>query len=169
MRIALSLFLIALVGFCMATTYITIHGNTGWFGYCLQYGALRPTGLCPHPPPAVWKTVAVLVPAAFLYLVISPKTWPMMAVLWFWPVLFLIGFARCLELAFGAVGGVDARLILAAVGCFLVALIPIIGWRWNAVPRDEEREPREILRGFLLAGVAFVGVAAGFFYVSLVS
>jgi hypothetical protein len=102
-------------------------------------------------------------------LVIAPKQWPMMAVLWFWPVLFLIGFARCLELAFGAVGGVDARLILAAVGCFLVALIPIIGWRWNAVPRDEEREPREILRGFLLAGVAFVGVAAGFFYVSLVS
>ena len=169
MRIALSLFLIALVGFCMATTYITIHGNTGWFGYCLHYGALRPSGLCPHPPPAVWKSVAILVPAAFLYLFISPKAWPMMAVLWFWPVLFLIGFARCLELGLGATGGVDSTLLAAGVGCFVVAWIPVIGWRWNAVPRDEEREPAEILRGFLLAGVAFVGVVAGFVYVSVVS
>ena len=37
------------------------------------------------------------------------------------------------------------------------------------MPRDEEREPKDILRGFLLAGVAFVGVAAGFVYVSFVS
>ena len=169
MRIALSLVLIALVGFCMATTYITIHGNTGWFGYCLHYGALRPSGLCPHPPPAVWKSVAILVPAAFFYLILSPKPWPMMAVLWFWPVLFMIGFARCLELGFGATGGVDSTLLAAGVGCFVVAWIPVIGWRWSALPREEEREPSEILRGFLLAGVAFMGVVAGFVYVSFVS
>ena len=169
MRIALSLFLIALVGVCVTTTLITIHGTTGAFGYCLHYGAIRPSGLCPQVPAAVWKTVAVLVPAAFLYLLIAPKTWPMMAVLWFWPFLFLVGFVRCLELAFGATGGVDMRLLLAAVGCLVLALIPVIGWRWNSVPRDEEREPREILRGFLFAGLAFLGVVAGFVYVSFVS
>ncbi|MGI9187934.1 MAG: hypothetical protein ACR2J9_10545 [Gaiellales bacterium] len=169
MRIVFSIFLIALVGFCMTTTIMTIHGTTGAFGYCLHYGALRPSGLCPHVPPAVWKTVAVLVPAAFLYLLIAPKTWPMMAVLWFWPVLFVVGSVRCLELAFSAAGGTDTRLILASVGCFLVALIPVIGWRWNAVPREEEREPSEILRGFLLAGVVLVGIVAGFVYISFVS
>ena len=93
----------------------------------------------------------------------------MMAVLWFWPVLFMIGFARCLELGFGATGGVDSTLLAAGVGCFVVAWIPVIGWRWSALPREEEREPSEILRGFLLAGVAFMGVVAGFVYVSFVS
>jgi hypothetical protein len=169
MRITFALFLVALVGFCMATTFITIHGDTGWFGYCLQYGALRPAAVCPKPPSAVWQTVALLVPAAFLYLVTAPRDWPMSAVLWFWPVLFVIGAARCVELALGGAGGIDARLLLAAVGCLLVALIPIIGWRWNAVPRDEPRAPREIFRGFLLAGVAFLGVVAGFVYVSIVA
>ncbi len=168
MRIALSLFLVFLVGACMATTYITIHGNTGWFGHCLHYGALRPGPLCPHPPPAVWKSVAVLVPAAFLYLMISPKDWPMSAVLWFWPVLFFIGGARLIEISMDS-GPVDARLLLAAAGCFVVMLIPIVGWRWNRLPREEEREPREIFRGFMLAGIAFLGVVAGFVYVSFVS
>jgi hypothetical protein len=37
------------------------------------------------------------------------------------------------------------------------------------VPRDEPRAPSEIFRGFLLAGVAFLGVVAGIVYVSFVS
>ncbi len=169
MRITFALFLVALVGFCMATTFITIHGSTGWSGYCLHYGALRPELRCPHPPGAVWKSVVLLAPAAFLYLLTAPRDWPMTAVLWFWPVLFVVGGARCIEVGLEATGGVDARLLVAGIACFIVALVPIVGWRWNHVPREAERTPREILRGFLLTGVAFLGVVMGFVYVSFVS
>ena len=169
MRIAFALFLVALVGACMATTAITIHGTTGVLGYCLSYGALRAMAQCPTTPDAVWKSVILLVPAAFLYLVTAPRDWPMAAVLWFWPVLFAYGGIRLIDLGVGAAGGIDSLLLLAAVGCFLAALIPIIGWRWNSVPREEPRAPSEIFRGFLLAGVAFLGVVAGIVYVSFVS
>ena len=93
----------------------------------------------------------------------------MTAVLWFWPVLFVVGGARCIEVGLEATGGVDARLLVAGIACFIVALVPIVGWRWNHVPREAERTPREILRGFLLTGVAFLGVVMGFVYVSFVS
>ncbi|MGI9117092.1 MAG: hypothetical protein ACR2JV_05600 [Gaiellales bacterium] len=169
MRIALALFLVALVGFCVATTTLVIVGTTGGFGLCLHYGALRSTPVCPHPPPAVWKTVVLLAPAAFLYLVIAPKHWPMAAVLWFWPVLFGIGAIRCAQLGLDHAGGIDASLLLAAVGCVIVGLIPIVGWRWNHVPREEPYLPREIFAGFGLAGIALLGVVAGFVYVSFVA
>ena len=169
MRIAFALFLVALVGACMATTAITIHGTTGALGYCLSYGALRSMAQCPTTPDAVWKSVILLVPAAFLYLVTAPRDWPMAAVLWFWPVLFAYGGIRLIDLGVSAAGGIDSLLLLAAVGRFLAALIPIIGWRWNSVPREEPPAPSEIFRGFLLAGVAFLGVVAGIVYVSFVS
>jgi hypothetical protein len=110
MRIAFALFLVALVGACMATTAITIHGTTGVLGYCLSYGALRAMAQCPSTPDAVWKSVILLVPAAFLYLVTAPRDWPMAAVLWFWPVLFAYGGIRLIGLGVGAAGGIDALL-----------------------------------------------------------
>lgn len=169
MRILLSLLLIALVGACVATTTLVIFDTTGALGLCLHYGALRHAVRCASPGPAVWKSVVALAPAALAYILISPKAWPMWSVLWFWPALFWIGAIRCLELAIGHPGGISFALLLAASGCVVAGLIPIAGWRWNVLPREEPREAREVLLGFLLGGVAFVGVLAGLVYVSLVS
>ena len=169
MRIVISLLLIALVGACVATTTLVIFDTTGALGFCLHYGALRQMARCGDPPPAVWKSVAVLAPAALAYVLFSPKSWPMWAVLWFWPALFWIGAIRLAHLGIVHSGGISIELLLAAAGCVLAGFIPIVGWRWNAVPRDEPREAGEVLLGFLLGGVAGLGVLAGFVYTSLVS
>ena len=124
---------------------------------------------CGDPPPAVWKSVVLLAPAAFAYVVFSPRTWPLWAVLWFWPTLFWIGAIRLAQLGVEHTGGFSYPLLAAAAGCLAAGFIPIVGWRWNAVPREEPREAGEVLRGFLLAGTAALGVLAGLVYVSLVS
>ena len=169
MRIVFSLLLVAVVGACVATTTLVIFDTTGALGLCLHYGALRHATRCGGPPPAVWKSVVLLAPAAFVYILCAPKHWPLWAVLWFWPALFWIGAIRCAQLGIEHAGGFSYWLLAAAVGCLLAGFIPIVGWRWNVLPRDEPREAGEVLLGFLLAGVGVVGVLAGLVYVSLVS
>jgi hypothetical protein len=168
-RIVFSLLLIAVVGACVATTTLVIFDTTGAAGLCLHYGALRHAATCGDPPPAVWKSVVLLAPAAFLYILVAPKHWPLWAVLWFWPALFWIGAVRCAQLGIEHAGGFSYGLLAAAVGCVAAGFIPIVGWRWNVVPRDDPREAGEVLRGFLFGGIGALGFLGGLVYVSLVS
>ena len=169
MRIAFSLLLIALVGASAATTVLVVFGTTGAFGLCLHYGALRHAARCAEPPPAVWKSVAVLAPAALAYILIAPRTWPFWPVLWFWPALFWIGAARATQLGLEQAGGISSAHLAVAVALVVVGLVPIVGWRWSALPRDEPPEAGAVLLGFLLAGVGLVGVLLGLVYTSLVA
>lgn len=169
MRVAFSLLLIALVGASAATTVLVVFGTTGAYGLCLHYGALRHAARCGAPPPAVWKSVAVLAPAALLYVLMAPRTWPIWPVLWFWPALFWIGALRLVQAALDHPGGISSWHLAAAGGCVIVGLVPILGWRWSALPREEPREAGAILLGFLLAGVGVLGLLLGLVYTSLVA
>ena len=53
------------------------------------------------------------------------------------------------------------RSLIAAVLCLVAGFVPIVGWRWNVIQREEPREAGEVLLGFLLAGTAALGVLAG--------
>ena len=169
MRIAISLLLIALVGASAATTVLVLFGTTGVGGLCLHYGALRHADSCKAPPEAVWKTVAVLAPAALGYILVSPRSWPMWPVLWFWPALFWIGAVRLVALGLDNPAGISSLHLAGAALCVAAGAIPIVGWRWSRLPSEDPPEAREVLHGFLLAGVGVIGVFAGLVYTSIVA